>query len=345
MSFVSFSADESEYAYLYGRVSGMEGKLLPEREVEALIQARSDAEVIASLESTEYGPYLCDLKFPEYTAFDVEERLFRHMKDVFDEVRAITPEKEREAFQKFFTGLWSHKNMKTILRGIHHRLPSSEVTQLLNPLGDKDSETLSRLAGEDSVRGFLEDAGFFEEKTYKAYEDSGRLELLESFLDSAFFKKFAHEFDGTQLEDYVSVYADLLNIINVLRCRRYGIDATPYLVEGGVLPAETLRKASLAEISELPSLFSKTPYGEFAASAVRRYSEEDSLSFVENEAQAYLRGIMRDKAVLNPLSVYPAAQFIELKLAEIKAIKAIILSKREGLTPEETRKAVSEVCE
>jgi len=350
MNAALFTSDASPYAYLYGRVSGMTGKLFSGRDIEGLIQARSHTEVLASLESTAYEPYVSGIDAEGFSAMEIEARLSRYLRDVFGEVSRITPEREREVLAIFFTELWNYKNRKTMLRGIHHGMPKEEMQKLISPLGEGDAALLSRLAGAASVRDFLEGLGFFSfagaAKAYKDYESSGRLEVLESFYDLAFFRGFADKLGGTSLGEYALAYADLLNIKNVLRCRRYGIEATAYLTDASLaLPKTLLTKAANADFEELPALFSKTPYGGLVSDAIRRFQNEKTLSHLEYATDAYLRESLKGKAGPNPLSVYPAAYFIEAKAREIKTVKAIILSKKEGFSPEETRRIAAEVYE
>jgi vacuolar-type H+-ATPase subunit C/Vma6 len=223
-----------------------------------------------------------------------------------------------------------------------------DISALINPLGSKSAEELALLASKSSVRGFLSELGFFShygaEKVYGEYESEGRLEVLESFFDAVFLRDFIRELEGTVFDEYAKVNADVLNIKNLIVCRSYGIDAAPYLADSGFSVSDgLLKKASRSELEEFQSLFSNTPYADLVSSAVRGYQKEKTLSFIENMTRAYLLRHLKDNAMLRPLSIYPAIYFMERKVGEIKTLKAIILSKKEGFTPEETKKIVSGV--
>lgn len=342
MSAFAARMDFSAYAYLYGRVSGMTGKIVAKKEVESLIHATSDMEVLASLEATDYEPYINDIKIGGYTAVELQHMFYNYFRDVFNEIIAITPLDAGELFKAFHEGLWDHANMKTIFRCVHQKESLNEISRLLIPLGNISQEEARRFSSFESVKSLLEETGFYTkdaaEKAYGEYEDSQNLTLLESFMDSIFHKRYTTSFRDTIFEEYVLFCADLLNVKNIIRCARDEIDANPYLVDDGLsITDETRKKASAATIDELEHVFSKTDYAKLVSKATHKYRVEGTLSFLENMTDAYRISYLNDKAKIEPLSVYPAAYFIELKMREIKMLTGIILSKREGLSIDETK--------
>lgn len=342
MSAFAASVDFSAYAYFYGRVSGMTGKIVAKKEVESLIHATSDAEVLASLEATDYEPYINDIEVGGYTAVELQHRFYNYFRDVFKEIISITPLDAGELFKAFHEGLWDHANMKTILRCVHQKESVNEISRLLTPLGNISQEEARRLSSLESVKSLLEETGFYaKDAAEKAYGESQNLALLESFMDSIFHKRYATSFRDTIFEEYVLFCADLLNVKNIIRCARDEIDANPYLVDDGLsITDETRKKASAATIDELEHVFSKTAYAKLVSKATHKYRVEGTLSFLENMTDAYRISYLNDKAKIEPLSVYPAAYFIELKMREIKMLTGIILSKREGLSIDETKEIV-----
>lgn len=348
MSCSFFTDSSSDYAYLYGRVSGMTGKLLSAREIESLTQMTGAAEVLASLESTEYGKRLNELDLADLRSLDVEDALHQAFRDSFKELVAMVPDEERTSFREYFTSLWNHANTKAVIRGVHQKMSWDEIKRLINPLGGENMDRLSGMAAKETLGEALRLAGFFEEEgaetVYASYRESGRLELVEGFLDAAYFRRLAAALGGSVLAEYLSVYSDALNIKNIVRCAKYGIGPAPYLVGcGKELSQEVLSRASSAELAELPHVFSATSYAGVVLDAVREVSESGSFNALERGVEAILGDYLRDRSRLNPLSVYPAASYVELRLKEIKRLRAIILGKSAGLSPGRIRELVSEV--
>ncbi|MFH1788493.1 MAG: V-type ATPase subunit [Candidatus Altiarchaeota archaeon] len=346
-SFASAGQDSESYAYLYGRVSGMMGKILSRREIESLIQAQSGAEALASLEATDYEPYLSGMKPEGYTAVEIQERFMKYFRDLFYEIVDISPSKTGALFNGFYGGVWDHANKKTILRGMHHKSGFAKTRRLMIPVGSIILEDAEKLASLDSVRLFLEKTGALagkeDESAYQSFEETGNLSLLESYLDKTFITGYVDSFADTAFRDYALLWADLMNVKNSLRCARYGIDATPYLVDEGLsISPETRKKAAKSRPEELEQVFSNTSYRRLVETALDRLKNEGTLSFIENLTDNYRMTYLIQKSSMQPLSVYPAAYLIEKKLREIKTLTGIILSKKEGFSPEETRKIISE---
>ncbi len=346
MNSAAMAGNVSDYAYLYGRVSGLIGKLLSSREIDSLIQSRSDNEVLASLESTDYERYLSGLKVGEYENIELERRLFAHLEDVFEDVVGLTPGLDGESIRFYYSGFWDHSNVKTLIRGLHQNMSWRNVRFYVNPLGKLAVDDFEISYASGSMANFLIDVGFVEDEFFNdvlsEYESSGNLEILESFVDSVFYKRYVNKLKDGVLGDIVGLRSDLFNIKTLFLCANYGIEPEKYVVLGaGRLGRDFLMNAGKLEIEELSTYFSFTDYRDLVKLVLKSFTEEGNINSIEKITHSYLINYVKDKSVLNPLSIYSAAYFMERKMLEIKTLRAIILSKKEGLSLDETKSLIS----
>jgi len=329
------------YAYAYGRVSGMEPKILKSGFLESVAAAKTMGEALSMLESAGYGLDVQGIESKSHEG--LETRMSKAFRRAFEEVLSMIPDGDAESFRIVFHGEWDALNIKTVVRRIHLNDLSRPDENALTPLGSMDRRLMDELSlarnTEDLYSKLPQRYRDLLKDSFIEYSKEKKLFVLENRLDSAFVSSWLKQVSGS-LRDYVKLRVDSINIMSAVKCRKAGISPRDYFVwDGFYLNARRL--AALADQNaSLSEALADTPY----ARIVRR-AEDAATQAHYIDLEAALRNFVSDEvssnALRSPLSVYSVMRFIEFKVREYRMVRAVLLGKHAMLAPEDLRRILS----
>jgi len=301
-----------------------------------MIQAATPRDVVASLDSTDYGPHL--RRFTAASSLiGLEAGVASALKSCVEELVRAAPEKDGCALAAHVYGRWDLDNIKTLSRGLRSALPPERVIPLLFPTG---------LIGPEELKSCSEAKTHQElaEKLRPPYRDilSGAavkwgspLEYEEE-LDRGFIRRLASASSGA-MADQAGMLADTLNIRTTMRCIDSGVQASGHMIGGGLyINDNRLRQMGGQDRQGVARLLADTPYAGAVREALQLgYPELDSrLRHAVDEETKY-------RSLLHPLSVDTVVSFIREKEREAYTLRAILAGKWHGLTADALKAVVS----
>lgn len=179
-------------------------------------------------------------------------------------------------------------------------------------------------------------------KLFLSAEPSGR--EIDVELDRAMFEGGAlnaAKIRNRRIRNYFAAEADTANMVICARCRRLGFtkeEVLPQLIAGGLIPADKMLKVAVAPPENILTAFLNTPYFFLVRSLCERLTAGgDGIRELEDGSAEYLLSLTRGTTV-NFDSEEPLFRWYIQKLAEIKTVKLILVSKNMNL-PEDSIRA------
>lgn len=332
-------SSDADYAYAYGRASGMVGRLLTARELENYAAAVSVDEIVASLENTPYGVDITKTVWTPKNIPEIERALNENYARVYSEVLALIPKEDARELDSLLMGLWHHRNLKLILRGIHAGVAKEEIRGDIKSQTGVDYGPMLEAAGvmefalllDETYKNRLSAAGVFE----KNKPDLG---FIESLMDAALVDSWQTTLKKRELADYAGVVADTTNLLALVRCIKAGVNPAGYLSKAGKeFTRDRLVELSSMNLEGVSEALKKTPYARAFSDGLKAIEESGSLLTIEKELEACVSKYVDEKAIQKPLSIYAVLAFIAKKLNEVENIRKIIILKSHKIPAEKIR--------
>jgi len=319
-------SEGEQYAYAYGKVSGMQAKLLKEKDFEAFITGRGVNEIVATLEGSPYEPDLQKAVGKEINIAKLERALAHHFLRITGEVTKAIPEEDRFPLDQIFVREWDLKNLKTVIRGVALKVDKEEIIELFDAFGELDEEFLTGLAGLGSVEQVVQD---LKGKNYSKaldenladYEKEGDLSVLESAMDAEYLDMLSMldlQTKSGQLKKYIKMQNEALVLRNLKRAK----SQTEFLakLDGYYLSSKMI--ASLFAGDNVDEILAKTPYVGLL--------EED----VDIAVERVILRALNEEALKDPLGISSIIHFVKQKEREAKNLRAIIIGRTNELDAE-----------
>ncbi|MHC1579437.1 MAG: V-type ATPase subunit, partial [Candidatus Alkanophagales archaeon] len=316
-----------EYAYVYVRARARMGYLLGERELRALMEARSLEDFISSLMDSPYREKLS--RVSAASARDVELAL---MEDLIDQYLMVIRSSRGEV-SEFFKELLRRlevENLKAVLRakaaGVAERPP-------LYPVEDFFKRRLSRLLEAEDVEAVIRlvESPYREvlEKAFPEYQESRRVLVLENALNEELFKAIWGRVEALPARDkelarrVLGAEFDVTNVMTLLRCKHEDVEPSEirrYLLPYGYafdVEAAAVRDAIMAEDVSAAALRlaedkAFTPYRAALQHAAHEYEAERSLLPFETALRRSLLGVVREILRGYPMNIGTVIGFLLL---------------------------------
>ena len=231
------SGGVSGYAAISTKVRAMYSNLLSPQDMARLSDSPDFSTLIASLKSTQYGPYISQLKDNEITPRRVILQLKKRLADSFSSVIQMSPEQSRPIVKQLYR-YFELGNLKAILRSIvtveswiPDAAPWDRVKDVLFPFGSFSSipaqamvETGNVASAVELLKGSpYESSISFAMRRYSAEQN---LFPLEVALDLDYWRRLwaeAKKLSGQDREAATKIVGSLLDMNNLMWAIRYKV--------------------------------------------------------------------------------------------------------------------------
>ncbi|HIH10519.1 MAG TPA: hypothetical protein HA254_07695 [Candidatus Diapherotrites archaeon] len=347
----NMTARALKFGYANARVKAMGQGLLSGREINAMIDAKDNEEVLAVLEKTQYRPDLVSSALGERTIADrIELAATRNFARALAKIRAVTPKEYRERVAAIF-GKYDIENIKTILISRHTNEPKEKIAPYIMESGAVSRGMLNRLMDAKGVKEVVVELGGTGygralERNMKPYEKEKDITVLLAALDDYYYKKLPQLVSGLGGDERIMLstlraQADIKNISNILRAKKAGMKEekiAQILISGGNVTRDRLILAAGAKsVEDAMKQFERSHR---LGRAIEAYKKNASLipAEIELEHNVAKRGL---KALHNSvLSLGAIIGFLFLKEEETANIRKIVRAKEFNLGQEKIREMV-----
>ncbi|MBM3309338.1 MAG: hypothetical protein FJY77_03705 [Candidatus Altiarchaeales archaeon] len=328
--------DHVAYSYVYGMVCGMQSRFLGKKDFETFSSAHNLNELTALLAKTDYSTEVEKLS-AEPSDLEIETSVGGHFLRVYEEVASSVPAEDREVLDDLILGETDLRNVKAVVRGIHHSLRPGEIRLMVLP-GRKSADVVEKMVSSKTVEEAISYLGDEVEMGLEGalgdYKKSGSILPIEMALDRLLVERWL---SNTSLLEYAKLKIDLLNILNVFRCRMAEIPFRRYMMPNGLnLDDRYLTAFEGMPPEEISSALAATPYSELSRKFP--HSRVDLLK-LEASMEKLLQNEVDIKSTVNPLSIWSVAGFLSLKQREVNKVRLLMLLKKHNF-PAEKMKSV-----
>ncbi len=335
MSDYQLEDNDSQMAYSLGLVSAMSTKLLSARQIQALAQENTVAEVITSLDNTEYGTPLHRTGLnPTLPA--LEQQLELEYAKAVKKVTESLPQKQKKAVNTLIKTTSDLANIKVATRTIRSKNPNSQTP--FSSSGTITNEELTKLQKLPDPR---EIAQRLPPEYRKAYETALREKTPAEFedeLDRQFTKILLSTTSDETLE-YARLMVDAINIRTILSFRQNDADPRKHLLAGGKYLSEhklnhLIRQDNQGTVNAL----SDTPYQKPVSETI---NQEHPLTTLDARLSKVIDSQISENAMRKPMSADTVILYLRQKQDEIRRIRTILAAKTYGLEKEKTEAMIS----
>ncbi len=331
------------YAYVNTRARVKIAKLIPPGEYNKLLQM--DLKEIAKyLEETEYRREIDELAIKYSNAKLVTLSTKVNMFRTFNRIFGMSPPRFRYLFAQYLKK-WEIQNLKSIVRGKVAGARKEEIIDLLVPVGGLSEDFLKSLVEKKDVADVVESlkgTEYYATLKNLVSEPAPKILLdMETALDRHYLQSTAMVIEvareGRVFRDFVRSKMDVKNIKLLLKLRSEDMKAdviSPYLMSGGKISAERLRKMAKLPMEELLKELEKTPYWKYISGAISQYKETRSLGGIDPAFGKFTFSQAIRLLHRHPLTIVPLFAYVVAKEAEVRNLRTIAHCKAANLAPE-----------
>lgn len=342
------------YGYSNARVKAMKTFLIPQSQIQEMIDVEGVGAVAGILERTAYKEDLIALSLRHSGADLVELALGRNFARTCRKLIRITPADATSTLLGILER-WDVHNLKTIILAKGLGYSEEQITPFLVPSGELTEAELKKILKKDMSElveylkrtKYAPVADAFEE--YAEEVRGKNLAPVLSALDSLYFRALpgmigAKDAEMATILSLVRAEVDMKNIMSILRAKKenLGEEAISKLViEGGNLSMGELGK--LIECRSIPEVIGKLRHAYNLGPALERYNADGSLTHFEIDLENRIaeRGIKALRRSI--LSAGAIVGFLYLKEAEVKNIRKIVRAKEFKIPNEKLKEMLIKV--
>ncbi|MBC8536061.1 V-type ATPase subunit [Feifania hominis] len=323
--------NDSAYLYASGKIKVLENALLTSEDVEKLIDARSNDEILKIL--ADHGYDSRDIDPAEAHFYD--ELIENARSDVYEFIQSIAPSVEN--FHIFLYPTDYH-NLKVAVKSeiggaeksFYMKGGSVPVKALVHAVRERDFGALTRPMAEGV------------EQAFEQFERSGDPQEIDIILDNHCFldmKRLALRSGSDYLKSYVDTVVDVSNIKSFFRLRRMNatrVFAARVMQVGGLIAPERLASLYDAGVEAFVRALEGGAYGELVSQGAKLLGEPGGMAALEQYCDDFqMRTVRRARRI--PFGEEVLAGYLLAKETEFKMIRIIMAGRRAGLGYEEIK--------
>ena len=332
----------SGYDYGNARLHAMKARLLPSRELEALVNIGSLQGLLSALTKTAYQKAI-EAALTRTSGMECIEDALRS--DLGNTVGKIGSFYSGDAEKMVALVLRSYDihNLKAILRGLSKNVPAGDILRTLLPIGELKFLLLRELSRLRSPREVIDTLASMGKEiahplvTLRTERPGAQLFELELALERWHYQALRNpkDLDGL-LAQALMLEVDLANVLTVLRFARYpaerkvlqeyfGDEQTDCMFIGsGHINFETLREACHRDnVPGAIETLASTALAPALQAGLIRYKQSQLLSEIEKELKDYQLQWLAKQIVKDPLGIGVVLGYIAVKTNEVNNIRWI----------------------
>lgn len=339
----------SGYEYGNARLRAMRSRLLSRPELNELVEGGSLAELIGLLARTPYRRAVEVSLVQSSDLESIDEALRRDFIQTTANIRSFFDGAERALVDLILRGYDLH-NLKTVLRGLSHQLPRSDIERALLPVGDLSAVVLNELLRASSPRAAIDLLATLGHPfaqpllSLRAEQPGSDLFEMELALDRWRFNEAARVLkssqDGAALcRAALNLDTDIANLFVVLRflhapeeqrhfkarLERGGLEHLFY--GAGMLSVERLRRLYDANsVKTALGMLGDMPFYPALNDGWQAYEQSGLLSEIERALRRYQLRWLAWQIAKDPLGIGVFLGYMALKSNEIANLRRIARS-------------------
>ncbi len=348
------------YEYGNARLRAMRSRLLSPADLGELADAGSLAELINLLARTSYRKAIEISLVQSSDLESIDQALRRDFAQTVSGIRSFYSGAELELVDLFLRAYDVH-NLKTVLRGLSHQSPRSEIERALLPVGELSMVILNELLRATSPRMAIDLLAtlrhpfaqpLLELRAERPGADLFEMELaLDRWRFREALKRLRARQDGVALaQAALNLEADIANLLVVLRFlhsaeeqqylkRRMDVAGPDRLFNGaGSLAAEQLNRLyGATSVKAALGLLQEVPFAPALREGLKEYERSGRLSEIERVLRRYQLHWLSWQIAKDPLGIGVFLGYMALKNNEVANLRRIARGAQLGRSPETVR--------
>jgi V/A-type H+-transporting ATPase subunit C len=244
---------------------------------------------------------------------------------------------------------WNVWNFKTVLRGVHHRVPKAEVLEELVPAGSlsaADFEAMMELDGIGAIIQHTREMGYDAPPAaaLARYSEDGNLGPIEDFYDKNYYVRLLESIRGRSkpvkiYRSFVQREIDVTNAKNLMKLKLDGVEgakALEYMIPGG----KDLDAPRLAELAAAAPDDALEGIRKALDDKLGGVKASDGASAVALGLDRHLLKLAERQSHIYPLSILPVLNYLMRKKEEVDFVRLIVRGKSAGIPDHKIREMI-----
>lgn len=330
--------DRMDFAQAATRTRVLETRLLSKARIERMVDARDIEEVFKILAETEYQESLAGTVRGE----DYEKVLSNELRRVYKIAHELTRE---TSVIELLSLRYDYHNLKVLIK---ETALKSDLSEMYVHVGTSDFSKIKSafITGElKNIDPRFRNALVATAKDFEATKDPQRIDMI---IDQFYFQHLIAVAEETKIPlfvEYVKSLIDFTNVKTLVRIKKLGKDMKfleEVIIENGNIPKENLLLSLNEPMESIMNRLGGFKVSDDIRRGLEAFQRTQRLSEFERILDNYLMKLnMPSKYVV--FGPEPIFSYIVAKEAEIKALRIIMVSKLNKLSPESIRERLREL--
>lgn len=330
--------DNSNYAYIVGRLRALETKMINQTLLERLLDAKDADEAFRVINDMplimgsmgEYGP-------DSFNKVLVDA--LHKMKDLFIQMAPYP------LHLNFLWYKYDFHNLKVILKAELTEKGYSDVSHALIDLGNISSENWEKYLLEGKKIELTEDLLSVIGKVKALYEKTYDPQVIDMVIDQHLLdeqKKIAGEMGSKMISDYLSRIIDFSNLKAFIRVKELNRNLAyleTMLLSGGNIDLSVFTSAFERGYDELKTLLDKQLHGDDLAASLEEFIQNRNMSVAEKKYHDLQQKFMRESRRIS-FGPEPVFAFFWRFENHLNIIRSVLIGKLNKLPTEDISKYV-----
>lgn len=320
------------------RIKVLEKRLLSRGRLERMVDAKDTDEVFKILGETEYQQHLGNVERAE----DYEKILSAELKRVYALMNELTGEK---IIAELISLKYDYHNLKVLVK---EKVSGKPMAHLYMPYGTQDVGKLRSAVLQGDFSELDERIANALTETLNDYEKNTDPQRIDIILDRAYFGHLMALVEETEIPmfmDYVKNQVDFVNIRTLVRVKKMDKDIRfleEVLLEGGSIPRETILYSINDSLDTIMAKLRNEKLSRPILEGLESFRKTGRLSDFEKIIDNSMMALNEPSKniIFGP---EPLFSYLFAKEAEIKALRIIMVSKINKLSPETIRERLRDL--
>lgn len=320
------------------RVKVLEKRLLSKARLERMVDARDMDEVLKILGETEYQPLLNTIARPE----DYEKILSGEMTRVYRLMDELTGEK---IIKDLLSLKYDYHNMKVLVK---EKILGKPLTNLFIPYGMSDFSKVRNAYLTDDYFDVDEKLANALKEVTEVFEKTQDPQMIDISLDRSYYRhllELAKETEIPMFVDYVMDSIDFTNMKTLVRAKKMDKDIKfleEVLLSGGNIDKERVLYSMNDSLEIITARFKNEKISKPLMEGLEAFRKTGKLSDFEKIMDNSLMRL-NDPSKNIIFGPEPLFSYLYAKEAEIKALRIVMVSKINKLSPETIRERLRDL--